>query len=245
MIRKMKIRNQGNTDVWTKAKNVSKAFHPCCESQQMQVIWPRVFSPSIIYFRKKIKKTHYGTLGLCNFSKDHKKFNSSVSPIKQTHCSAQTPSFSCFFLIEIIVNTSFFVPFWTVLSQLQSNYLIHSLAHSINTICHSQVSHQKLFLQGLFFPSFGGNVGSTTLVCQELRWRKLLWVTSWPCLVLHHTKSSQRPPHPGSCSSQPRLGSNWTMEFTSSRATGHHISVGWPGKWLASNAFPIQWQCGA
>lgn len=112
-----------------------------------------------------------------------------------------------------------------MLSQLQSNYFIHSFAHSINTVCHSQVPHQKLFLQELFFPSSAGNVGSMTLVCQELRQRKLLWVTSWLCVVLHHTKSSHRPPHPSSCSSQPRLGSNWTMEFTSSRATGYDISV--------------------
>lgn len=44
--------------------------------------------------------------------------------------------------------------------------------------------------------------------------------------MLHHTKSSHRPPHPGSCTSQPRPGSNWTKEFSSSRATGHHINVG-------------------
>lgn len=44
--------------------------------------------------------------------------------------------------------------------------------------------------------------------------------------MLYHTKSSHRPPHPGCCSSQPRPGSNWTKEFSSSRATGHHINVG-------------------
>lgn len=76
-----------------------------------------------------------------------------MSPIKQTRCSAQTPSFSRFFLIEI-VNTNFFVTFWTVLSQSHSNHLIHLLAHSINTICHSPSVTPETLPRGTSFCKF-------------------------------------------------------------------------------------------
>lgn len=113
-----------------------------------------------------------------------------MCPIKQTHFSAQTPSFPCFFLIEIIVNTNFIVPFPTVLSQLHSNYLVHSLAHSTNTTCHSSSVTPESFLPGTYFSKFWWQFRLHDTCVSGLTTRKIslsniLAVTYLPCAPPH------------------------------------------------------------
>lgn len=113
-----------------------------------------------------------------------------------------------------------------MLSQLHSNYLVHSLARSINSICHSPSVTPESFLTGTHFSKFWWQFRLHDTSVSGLTTRKISLSNTLAVTYLPHAPPHQIITHPGSCSSQPRLGSNWTKEFSSSRATGHHISVG-------------------
>lgn len=151
-----------------------------------------------------------------------------------------------FFLIGIIVNRNFSVPFRTVLSQLHSNYLIHSLAHSINTICHSPSVTPETFPPGTHLSKFWlqfrlHDTCVSGLTTRKISLSNILAVTYLLCAPPHQIITQTSTSWLLQLTAQVREQLDQGIQQLKSYRPSHQC--GWPGKWLALNTLLIQWQC--